>query len=316
MVIAIASQKGGTGKSSTAISLAAGLARLQKKRVLIVDIDSQANASKVLIPDYASLKKQETIYTTILERNPLPIHATIIPDLDMVPSHILLSNTDIELTTAKDHREARLKCQLDQVKGNYDFVFIDCPPALSWLTINAFTASDQVLVAVSPGYFELDSIVQLNKTIEEVREFFNPGLKLMGYLFTMSDPTINSRTSLQVLRQAYTSDVIKTVIPRNTDLRDAHFKKQDIFSFNPKAKAALAYQRLIKELYLASLLHRMQAVVFDLLLVADLNTPRHDSHQNILCSIRTRPTYTISPNEIVSSQFWKSTIPSYSLFQI
>lgn len=250
MIVSIASQKGGTGKSSTAISLGAGLARLHGKKVLLVDIDSQANSSKVLIPQYLSLKKEETIYKTILERQPLPVQPTSVASLDMVPAHILLSNTDVELTTAKDHREARLKAQLDRIRQDYDFVFIDCPPALSWLTINAFTASDQVLVVVSPGYFELDSIVQLNKTVDEVREFFNPELRLMGYLFTMSDPTINSKTSLQVLRQTYTDSVLKTVIPRNTDLRDAHFNKQDIFSFNPKAKAALAYQKLIRELFL------------------------------------------------------------------
>ena len=250
MVISVASQKGGTGKSSTCISLGAGLARLYGKKVLIVDTDSQANSSKVLLPDYLRLKKEQTIYATVLERKPLPVHSTSIPDLSIVPSHILLSNTDVELTTAKDHREARLKSQLDKVKADYDYVFVDCPPALSWLTINAFTAAEQVLVVVSPGYFELDSIVQLNKTMDEVREFFNTDLELLGYLFTMSDPTINSRTSLQVLRQTYTDDVLKTIIPRNTDLRDAHFQKQDIFSFNPKAKAALAYQKLIKELFL------------------------------------------------------------------
>ena len=250
MVISVASQKGGTGKSSTSISLGAGLARLHNKRVLLVDIDSQANSSKVFIQRYPDLKKEDTLYTTILERKPLPIHKTSVPNLDIVPSHILLSNTDIELTTAKDHREARLRVQLDQVKDTYDYVLIDCPPALSWLTINAFTASDQVLVVVSPGYFELDSIVQLNKTMDEVKDFFNPDLNLLGFLFTMSDPTINSSTSLQILRQTYTNEVIKTVIPRNTDLRDAHFNKQDIFSFNPNAKAAFAYQKLIKELFL------------------------------------------------------------------
>lgn len=250
MVIAIASQKGGTGKSSTAISLGAGLAQLHDKKVLLIDIDSQANSSKVLLGDrYPDLDKDETIYRTILERQPLPVHDTSVPGLQIVPSHILLSNTDIELTTAKDHREARLKAQLDQIKDTYDYIFIDCPPALSWLTINAFTASEQILVVISPGYFELDSIKQLNKTVQEVREYFNPRLRLMGYLFTMSDPTINSRTSIQVLRQTFTDDVIKTIIPRNTDLRDAHFNKQDIFSYNPKAKAALAYQKLIKELF-------------------------------------------------------------------
>jgi len=250
MVVSIASQKGGTGKTSTSISLAAGLARLRKRKVLIVDIDSQANSSKVLVPDYPKLSQHETIYTTILERRPLPVRPSSIPNLDIIPSHILLSNTDVELTTAKDHREARLKRQLDEIKGAYDFVFIDCPPALSWLTVNAFTASDQVLAVVSPGYFELDSIQQLNKTIEEVQELFNPALQLLGYLFTMSEPTVNSRISLQILRQAYTDRVIKTIIPKNVDLKDAHFKKMDVFSYRPKAAASLAYQKLIQELFL------------------------------------------------------------------
>src|SRR5439155_18743172 len=141
-----------------------------------------------------------------------------VANLDIVPSHILLSNTDVELTTAIDHREERLKKELDKVKDNYDYIFIDCPPALSWLTVNAFTASDKVMIVVSPGYFELDSIKQINTTLTEVRTFFNPKLELLGYLFTMSDPTINTSTSLQILRQTYTQDVLNTVIPRNTDI--------------------------------------------------------------------------------------------------
>jgi chromosome partitioning protein len=115
--------------------------------------------------------------------------------------------------------------------------------------VNAFTASDKVLVIVSPGYFELDSIVQISRSIKEVQEFFNPALQLAGFLFTMSDPTINSKTSLQVLRQTYTDKVLNTVVPRNTDLRDAHFSKQDIFEFNPNAAAANAYNKLIRELF-------------------------------------------------------------------
>ena len=182
MITSIASQKGGVGKISTSISLAAGLARKDKK-VLLIDIDSQANSSKVLLSDYQHLEKAQTIYATILERRPLPIHKTSVPNLDIVPSHILLSNTDVELTTAIDHREARLKAHLDTVKDSYDYVFIDCPPALSWLTVNAFTASDRVLVVVAPGYFELDSLVQLSKTLDEAREFFNPRLELLGFLF-------------------------------------------------------------------------------------------------------------------------------------
>ncbi len=251
MIFSIASQKGGTGKTTTSISLSAGLARKGKK-VLLVDIDSQANSSKVLLHHYPTIEKEQTLFHTILHRKPLSIHPTTVANLDIVPSHILLSNTDVELTTAIDHREERLKRELDKVKANYDFVFIDCPPALSWLTVNAFTASDKVIIVVSPGYFELDSIVQISKTIQEVRAYFNPGLQLMGYLFTMSDPTINTSTSLQIMRQTYTDAVIKTVIPRNTDIRDAHMNKQDIFSFNPQAKSALAYEKLINELFFPS----------------------------------------------------------------
>jgi chromosome partitioning protein len=248
MVISIASQKGGTGKTTTAISLSAGVAR-KGKRTLLIDIDSQANASKVLLPNYPQIPVDQSIHATILQRKSLPVHKTSVPNLEIVPSHILLSNTDIELTTAIDHREARLKAKLDRIKDQYEYVFIDCPPTLSWLTINAFTASDRALIVVSPGYFELDSIVQISKTVKEVQDYFNPGLQILGFLFTMSDPTVNTTTSLQILRQTYTDHVVKTVIPRNTDIRDAHMNKKDIFAYSPKAKSALAYQKLIHELF-------------------------------------------------------------------
>ncbi len=248
MIFAIASQKGGVGKTSTAISLAAGLAR-KGKRVLLIDVDSQANSSKVLLPDYTHIPPERTIHSTIINHEPLPVHATSVPNLEIVPAHILLSDTDMHLASEIDHREARLKTQLDKISGNYDFVFIDCPPTLSWLTLNALTAADRAIVVVSPGYFELDSIVQISNTIDNVRKLFNPLLEVQGFLFTMSDPTINTSTSLQILRQTYTDKVLKTVIPRNTDLKDAHFNKQDIFAFKPDAKSALAYQKLIAELF-------------------------------------------------------------------
>lgn len=248
MIFAIASQKGGTGKTSTSISLASGLAR-QGKKVLLLDMDSQANSSKVLLPEYVDISETETTYETIINCNPLPIRSTTVPNLDIVPSHIMLADTDVELTTAIDHREARLKNELDKVKTTYDYVFIDCPPALSWLTVNAFTAADSIIVVVSPGYFELNSLMQINKTLQKIQRFFNPDLKLKGYLFTMSDPTKNSAISLQVLRQTYTDKVFNTVIPRNTDLRDAHMSQQDIFSYAPTSNAAQAYTRLIDELF-------------------------------------------------------------------
>lgn len=248
MVISVASQKGGVGKTTTSVSLSAGLAHRGKK-VLLVDIDSQANSSKVLVPHYQELKPEQSIYTTIIDRQPLPVRPSHVANLDIVPAHILLSNTDVKLTTAIDHREARLKSNLDSVKDKYDYVFIDCPPALSWLTINAFTASDKVLVTISPGYFELDSIVQISKTIQEVREFFNPAIQIAGFVFTMADPTINSTISLKILRQTYTGSVLNTIIPRNTDIRDAHFNKKDVFTYAPESKSAQAYARLLVELF-------------------------------------------------------------------
>jgi chromosome partitioning protein len=247
-VYAIACQKGGVGKTSTSIALAAGLAR-RGRRVLLIDIDSQANSSKVLLPHYPEIKKDQTIYATILQRQSLPIHQTSIPHLSIVPSHILLSDTDMELTAARDHREERLRNQLDTIKQEYEWVFIDCPPALNWLTINAFTASDFVLVVVEPGYFELESTVQIGRTISEVKELFNPALQMRGFLFNKSDGTINTKISLKLLRQAYPEHVLNTIIPRSVDLKDASFNKLDIFAHRPHSKAAEAYDRLIEEVF-------------------------------------------------------------------
>ena len=248
MVISIGSQKGGVGKTTTSLALAAGLAQKGKK-VLLIDVDYQANSSKVLLPDYQKLDTQETVYATILERKPLTAHTTAIPNLEIVPSHILVSNADLTLITALDNRAQRLKIELEKIRGQWDYILIDCPPSIGWLTLNAFTASDKIIVVVSPGYFELDSIVQIDKTIAKVKEEFNPNLELLGMLFNLSDNTNATMASLQLLRQAYPNKVFRTIIPRNTDIKEAQLSKQDIFSFNNRANAAIAYQNLMRELF-------------------------------------------------------------------
>ena len=248
MVISIGSQKGGVGKTTTSLALAAGLAQKGKK-VLLIDVDYQANSSKVLLPDYQKLDIQDTVYATVLERRPLTIHKTDINNLEIVPSHILLSNADLTLITALDNRAQRLKIQLEKVRGLWEYIIIDCPPSIGWLTLNAFTASDKIVVVVSPGYFELDSIVQIDKTIMKVKEEFNPALELMGVLLKLSDNTNATTASLQLLRQTYPNKVFRTIIPRNTDIKEAQLSKKDIFTFNSKANAAIAYKNLIKELF-------------------------------------------------------------------
>jgi chromosome partitioning protein len=140
-----------------------------------------------------------------------------------------------------------LKTQPEKVRGLWEYIIIDCPPSIGWLTLNAFTASDKIVVVVSPGYFELDSIVQIDKTIMKVKEEFNPALELMGMLFNLSDNTNATTASLQLLRQTYPNKVFRTIIPRNTDIKEAQLSKKDIFTFNSKANAAIAYANLIKE---------------------------------------------------------------------
>lgn len=248
MIYAISNAKGGVGKTATALTLTAGLA-LKGKKTLLIDCDPQANATDAILPESNKLKEEETIYTTILNKEPLPIHKTYLENLFIVPSHILLSSADIKLTTALDHKEQRLKDQLDKIKKKFDFIILDCPPNLGWLTISALVASDSVITPVSPGRFEMVSSIQLLKTVKKVRELFNPQLKFKGFIFVMSDPTINSKESLKVLRQTYPDNVFKAIIPKNTDLRDSFFKNSNIFDYRPKSISAIAYTKLIKELF-------------------------------------------------------------------
>lgn len=247
MIISIASQKGGVAKTSSAISISAGIA-YKNKKTLLIDMDSQANTSKVLIPHYLDLRPENTIYNTIINKEPLPIHQTAVSKLDIVPSHIFLSKADTSLAAEID-RHSRLKKQLQTVKKNYEYIFLDCPPTIGFLTINALVASDEVIIVTAPGFFELDSLKQFSETVGIVQEEYNPLLKLKGILFCKSMPTVESRDSLAMLRQAYGKFVFHTIIPMNVALKEAHFNRKDIFSYDPNSRAAQEYARFINEAF-------------------------------------------------------------------
>ncbi len=247
VVTAIASQKGGVAKSTSSINLSAGLARKGKK-VLLIDVDPQSNSSRVFLKDYLNLKRDETLYDTIINNKSLHVYQTPVEGLDIVPSHILLSNADIDLQNAF-RREERLKIHLAEIKNEYDFIFLDCPPSLNWLTYNALVAADKIIVPVSPGFFELESINQINRTIYEIQNQINHDLKIAGYLFTIGENSTGSKVSLKVLRQTFPEYTLTNIIPKNVDARDASAAKMDIFGYNPKAIAAEAYMRVIKEVF-------------------------------------------------------------------
>lgn len=246
-VISIAIQKGGTGKTTTAIALASGLA-IRGKKVLLIDTDPQAHASKVVLKDYIALSKDQTLYPTIIDMKPLEIRASDIENLDVVASHVLVSEADIRLASANDPVVLRLKKWVDEVRKLYDYIIIDCPPTLSRITQNALAASDWVIMVTAPGYFELDSIRQFIFTLNEMRKYWNTNVELKGILFNMSEPTINTRDSKKLLEDIYGKHTFKTIIPRNTDVKDAHLNKMSIFEYKATSPAAQAYAKFINEL--------------------------------------------------------------------
>jgi chromosome partitioning protein len=248
MITAIATPKGGVGKTTTSISLASGLAR-KGKRVLLIDVDPQANSSKVLVESYKALNKEQTVYETIINRKDLFTVQSKVENLTIVPSHILVADTDMALAVVKDNRANRLKTALNEISDKYDHVFIDTPPNLGWLTINALAAADDVIVPVAPGYFEVESIDQMLKLLQEIRSEYNPTLLLKGLLFTMKTPNQESVESYRILQKHYGNILLTTHIPRNNDVSKAFMQKTDIFDFAPYSTSGQSYLTLIDELY-------------------------------------------------------------------
>ncbi|PKM47387.1 MAG: sporulation initiation inhibitor Soj [Firmicutes bacterium HGW-Firmicutes-8] len=245
-IIAIANQKGGVAKTTTAVNLAACIAALGK-RVLLIDIDPQGNASSGLGVDKKSLTY--CIYDVLI--NGLPIESVIckgeIEGLEVAPATIQLAGAEIELVTAIS-RETKLKKAVHELKDKYDYIFIDCPPSLGLLTINALTAAGSVIIPIQCEYYALEGLGQLITTIELIRKHLNSGLEVEGVVLTMFDARTN--LSIQVVDEVksyFKNKVYRTIIPRNVRLSEAPSHGKPIILYDPKSKGAEVYQELAKE---------------------------------------------------------------------
>lgn len=253
----IATQKGGVGKTTTADTFTAILAR-RGKRVLLVDVDPQANASKRRIPNYFSIPVHHTLYSVIVHKQPITkelIHKSNIPNLDVLASHIKMSGADLELATAIGNREERLKRALAPIEKDYDYIIFDCPPALSFLTLNAFTASDRVVLMVSDGADEVDALIEIVNTLSMVKEENNPNLDVAGILYCMADQRTKLHDEIrdQILDSDFGDYLLDTVIPRSVKIKEAAANHLDIEEYAPDATVTLQYIRACVELELLTL---------------------------------------------------------------
>ncbi|WP_019893890.1 ParA family protein [Allobaculum stercoricanis] len=247
-IIAISNQKGGVGKTTTAINLSSALSRLGNK-VLLVDFDSQGNASQGL----GALKSngQPTVYNVMLEGFPIQnaiVHGDKCP-VDILPSNMTLAGADLMMDRLSSGKEQLLKNALDPIRDQYDFILIDCPPSLGLLNTNALTAADSVLIPVQCEYYALEGVTQLLLTIRLVQKTSNPKLLIEGILMTMFD--YRTRLSVDVsqeVRQTFGRLVYQNSIPRNVKLSEAPSRGVSIFEYDPKCKGAQAYARLSREM--------------------------------------------------------------------
>lgn len=245
-IIAVANQKGGVGKTTTAINLSACLAEKGQK-VLAVDMDPQGNMTSGLGLDKDTAEK--TVYDIIIGEADIEevLQQGSVENIDILPTNIDLSAAEIELIGV-DNKEYIIKNAIDKVKDNYDYVIIDCPPSLSMLTINAMTTADSVLVPIQCEYYALEGLSQLIHTVELVKERLNPVLEIEGVVFTMYDARTN--LSLQVVENVKDNlqqNIYKTIIPRNIRLAEAPSYGMPINKYDPKSAGCDSYMRLADE---------------------------------------------------------------------
>ena len=245
-IISVANQKCGVGKTTTTVNLGACLAQ-DGKKVLLIDSDAQGNATSGLGVRKPDVKQD--IYDVLV--NEVSIKETIIKtsreNLSIVPATLQLAGAEIELTSMMA-RESRLKSALAEVSDEYDFILVDCPPSLGHLTINAFTASDAILIPVQCEYYALEGLSQLLNTVRLVQKHFNPGLEIEGVLLTMYDARTNLGAEVvEEVRRYFQEKVYDTIIPRNVRLSEAPSHGKPIIDYDPRSKGAEVYQALAKE---------------------------------------------------------------------